>query len=104
MEHSEISSYLNLKNKEHVMKTDHAILPEDNVYLYDNERVRRIPFLVKMPYQSEEVVYNKTFSPMLVTKDLLLELLSGTIRDPQAAVKFLDTHSATGFLKTDPLK
>ncbi len=32
-----ISSYSNVKNIEHVMNTDHAILPDTSVYLHDND-------------------------------------------------------------------
>ena len=64
-----------------------------HVYLYDNRRVRKIPFLLKMPGQKVEVTYNKSMSPMLVTKNLLLEIFDGNLHDPRAVLSWLNTHS-----------
>ena len=61
-----------------------------HVHLYDDKRVRKVPFLIKMAHQDQGVVYEKAFSPMLVTKDLLLQILSGTLSDTQSVVNWLD--------------
>ena len=64
-----------------------------HVHLYDDVRVRKIPFLIKMAHQNEGVVYEKVFSPMLVTKDLLLQILSGNLGNIETVVNWLDHHS-----------
>jgi hypothetical protein len=64
-----------------------------HVHLYDDKRVRKVPFLIKMAHQNEGVVYEKVFSPMLVTKDLLLQILSGNLGNIESVVNWLDHHS-----------
>jgi hypothetical protein len=70
-----------------------------HVRLYDNLRVRKIPFLLKMPGQNEPVVYEPSFSPMTVTKDLLLAVLSGTVTDAAAVVDWLNKTIAAAPVK-----
>ena len=60
-----------------------------HVYLYDNNRVRKVPFLLKMSYQKTPFVYEPAFSPMTVSKDLLLEILAGNLTDSPAVVEWL---------------
>jgi len=61
-----------------------------HVYLYDNIRVRKVPFLIKMGNQHEMIVYDESFSPMLITKDFLLEILSNRLKDADAVVRWLN--------------
>jgi hypothetical protein len=59
-------------------------------YLYDGKRVRKVPFLLKMQSQNEQLVYEAPFYPMLVAKDLLLQLLRGHLCNPRAVVDWLE--------------
>ncbi|HYH19878.1 MAG TPA: hypothetical protein VD995_14785 [Azospirillum sp.] len=52
-------------------------------YLYDNRRIPKIPFLLKMPGQETALEFSAEFSPMRVTKDLLLRLQSQQLTTPE---------------------
>lgn len=50
-----------------------------HVSLYDNKRVRKIPFVLKMPNQRHTLDFRAAFAPMRLTKDLMLQIQDGTI-------------------------
>ncbi len=50
-----------------------------------------IPFLLKLPGQHEGIRYDAPFNAVL-TRDLILSLLSGEISTPEQTVKWLDTN------------
>jgi hypothetical protein len=58
-------------------------------YLYDGKRVRKVPFMLKMQSQNEQLVYETPFYPTLVAKDLLLQVLTGHLSNPRTAVDWL---------------
>ncbi|MDD1777819.1 MAG: alkaline phosphatase family protein [Candidatus Helarchaeota archaeon] len=58
-------------------------------YLYDGKRVRKVPFLLKMQSQNEQLVYETPFYPTLVAKDLLLQVLRGHLNDPKEVINWL---------------
>lgn len=58
-------------------------------YLYDGKRVRKVPFLLKMQSQNEQLIYETSFYPTLVAKDLLLQVLTGHLSNPRAVVDWL---------------
>jgi hypothetical protein len=57
--------------------------------LYDNIRVRKIPYVLKMPFQRSAIVFDKKFAPMLVTKDLLLSILKKDVDSVDSAITWL---------------
>ena len=61
---------------------------------YDGQRDLRVPFLIKTPGEARSV----TFSPRLntvVTRDLILAILRGEVRDQDSAMGWLDEHRRT---------
>ncbi len=60
-----------------------------HAYLYDNRRVRKIPFLLKMPGQKVQFEFAPSFAPMQVTKDLLLRILGRDLVTPEAVAQWL---------------
>lgn len=70
-----------------------VILSSDHYWRMSNEfdgKVNlRIPFLLKLPNQKEKVVYKNSFNTIL-THDLVLALLSGTILNSQSIMNWLD--------------
>ena len=63
-----------------------------HVYLYDNRRVRKIPFVLKMPGQKVQFEFSPSFAPMRVTKDLLLGILDRDLVTPEAVGKWLQSQ------------
>ncbi len=61
-----------------------------HTYLYDHQRVRKIPFILKMPRQEERLEFAPSFAPMRVTKDLLLEILERNLITPEAVAEWLE--------------
>ena len=61
-----------------------------HAYLYDNRRVRKIPFLLKMPGQENQLEFTPSFAPMRVTKDLLLGILGRDLTTPEAVAGWLE--------------
>lgn len=49
------------------------------VSLYDGTRVRKLPFMIKMAGQNSGINYPHAFTPMLITKDLVLRILEGEL-------------------------
>ena len=62
-----------------------------HVYLYDGKRTRIVPYLVKMPGQTDPLEYDEPFSPV-ISKDMVLAILKGDLRSPEAVVEWLDAH------------
>jgi len=58
-------------------------------YLYDGKRVRKVPVLLKMRSQNEQLVYETPFYPTLVAKDLLLQVLTGHLNSSREVVDWL---------------
>ncbi len=63
-----------------------------HVKLYDGKRTRKLPFLIKMPYQRSSLEVDVSFAPMLVTKDLILDILSGALTDPESVKSRLENE------------
>ncbi|MFH1096544.1 MAG: sulfatase-like hydrolase/transferase [Candidatus Desantisbacteria bacterium] len=59
------------------------------VYLYDNKRIKKVPFMLKMAGQDKQVVYDVPFSAVLVAKDLLLDVLSGHLTNTREVINWL---------------
>ena len=53
-------------------------------------RERNIPFLLKLPGQRVPFEFERTFAPMRVTKDLLLEVLERKLLTPEAVAEWLE--------------
>jgi ribosome modulation factor len=52
----------------------------------------RVPFVLKLPHQSEAYRYKSTFS-MLLLRDLLIDILDGRITSPEEAAALLDRRA-----------
>jgi hypothetical protein len=48
--------------------------------------------LIHMPGQTRQVIYEPPFTPMLITKDLLLNVMSGDLKNIDSVVEWLDGH------------
>jgi hypothetical protein len=70
-----------------------------HVYLYDNQRIRKIPFLLKMPGQSRPFDFFPEFSAMRLTKDLLLRVQSQHIVTSKDAASWIE-GARSGSLST----
>jgi hypothetical protein len=55
------------------------------------ETDHRVPFLLKLPGQEAPIPYARLFNTV-ITKELLLALLEGRVRTPEAAAAFLDEY------------
>jgi arylsulfatase A-like enzyme len=53
-----------------------------------------VPFLVKLPFQREHLIYSRELNSV-VTGDLILESLQGRLTSPDDMVRWLDDHTAT---------
>jgi hypothetical protein len=73
-----------------LVTSDHEWRRSEN---YDGIRTSQVPFLLKLPGQSDGLVYERRFSPMLVTGELLLEISVGRVSTPAGAVEWLDAHT-----------
>jgi hypothetical protein len=62
-------------------------------YQYDNKRVRKLPFILKMPGQKAPVILDHEFSPMLYSKKLLLEIADRKLTSPQMVVNWLTANT-----------
>jgi hypothetical protein len=62
--------------------------------LYDDQQVRKIPFILKMPGQETRFDFAPSFAPMQVTKDLLLEILERNLMKPEAVFEWLELRSS----------
>jgi hypothetical protein len=51
-----------------------------------------VPFLLKLPGQKQGFAYNPPMQTV-VTKDLILYIMSGQITQPQQVAEWLDHHS-----------
>lgn len=58
-----------------------------HVYLYDHVRTRKVPFLLKLRNQREPDVIPHEFSPMVVTRSLLIRLLKGEVMNKETVVR-----------------
>jgi len=56
---------------------------------------RRIPFILKMPGDTEAVRYDSPFNTVL-SHDLLLAILKGEVKDTKEVVRWLDQHRSIG--------
>ena len=63
-----------------------------HVRLYDGKRLRKLPYLLKMPNQQNELIFEGKFSPMLVTKELILKLLAGKLPNEHAVIRWLESQ------------
>jgi hypothetical protein len=59
--------------------------------LYDNQRDKRVPYLVKPPGATGSTVYAREFNTVL-THDLILAILRGEVTNQQDTVRWLDAH------------
>ncbi len=57
---------------------------------YDGLRIRKLPFLIKMPNQSALFEVDTPFFPMLIAKDLSLDILSGALMSPESVITRLE--------------
>lgn len=74
-----------------ILSADHAWHTSS---AYDSKvNVRGVPFLLKLPGQSEGVLYDKEFNT-IITHDLILELLKEEISDYGSAARWLDARRA----------
>lgn len=55
--------------------------------------LKYVPFILKLPYQHEELAYTREFNTR-VSRGLLWNVLNGTITQPNAAAKWLDEHAS----------
>ncbi len=53
-------------------------------------RLRKIPFVLKMPGQRNNLDYTSDFAPMRLTKSLLLEIQRGTIKDSVGVAEWIN--------------
>lgn len=74
-----------------VLTSDHELR---HVWFGDNQRVAKIPLMMKMPGQKEQVAFENPFSPKMITKDLLLAVLDGQVRTPEDVVLWLNRETA----------
>ena len=63
-----------------------------HVYLYDHQRVRKIPFLLKMRGQRLPIDIRSRFAPMRVTKDLLMEIQTGSLESSSEVASWLESR------------
>ena len=63
-----------------------------HVDLYDNRRVRKIPFVLKMSGQKIQFEFSPSFAPMQVTKDLLLGILDRDLVTPEDVAQWLQSR------------
>jgi hypothetical protein len=68
-----------------------------HTYLYDNQRTKKIPFVLKMPDQDTPFDFALDFVPMRITKDLLLRIQLGQITTSVDVASWLE-----GSLPTPP--
>jgi hypothetical protein len=54
----------------------------------------RVPFLLKMPHQTQPVGYAGRFDTLL-THDLILEIIQGRLNDAQATARWMELHQRT---------
>jgi hypothetical protein len=69
-----------------LVSSDHPWRDSDK---FDGQRDPRVPFLLKLPGQTQGVSYERTFGTVL-TGDLLLALLRGELKTPESAAQWLD--------------
>nr|MCH9659866.1 LTA synthase family protein [Bacteroidota bacterium] len=62
-----------------------------HVKLINRERDYRVPFLVKLPSQTKNVIYKPNFSST-VLKELILNLLGGEISNTEEVINFLNLN------------
>jgi hypothetical protein len=59
--------------------------------LYDGQRDLRVPFIIKAPGPGKPVTYSPQLNTVL-TRDLVLAILRGEVRDEDGAVDWLNAH------------
>jgi len=64
-----------------------------HVYLYDSLRVRKVPYVLKMPGQTEGEDFREPFSAFQVTRELVLEIMSGRLSRLGEVVEWLQAKS-----------
>ena len=69
--------------------------------LYDNQRDKRVPYLVKPPGATGTIVYTKEFNTVL-THDLILAILRGEITNQKNVADWIDLHAVEIIPKTSP--
>jgi hypothetical protein len=69
-------------------EAEYRLALEDQALL-DDERDKRVPFLLKMPGQRESVIYDKPMNTV-VSKELLLNTLDGKLQSPADVQAWLD--------------
>jgi hypothetical protein len=62
-----------------------------NYWKIYHEIDQRIPFLLKLPKQMRGIQYDAVFNTV-ITRDLISDLFSGKISEPEDVVKWLDRH------------
>ncbi|MGH7341511.1 MAG: hypothetical protein ACREKH_13555, partial [Candidatus Rokuibacteriota bacterium] len=76
-------------------ETTHVIVSSDHWWRdardFYGQTDQRVPFLVKLAGQRAGVRYGGTFNTV-ITGPLVLELLDGRLRDPEAVIVWLDRH------------
>jgi hypothetical protein len=61
---------------------------------YDGLRTRKLPFLIKMPHQKSLIEVDTSFAPMQITKDMILDIMSGSLNRPEVVKSQLENgHS-----------
>jgi hypothetical protein len=76
-------------------ETTHLIVSSDHWWRdgkgFDGVTDRRVPFLLKLAGQRAGLSYGSSFNTV-ITAPLVLELLDGRLRDPEAVIMWLDRH------------
>ena len=72
---------------------DKAIWPEGLSAIKDLSQHSEVPYLLKMPGQTRGIAYNRGMQEV-VTKELLLAILSKQIATAEQAAAWLDAHPA----------
>ena len=84
--------------RQNVWDSSTVLLTSDHewrhVYLFDNQRVRKIPFVLKMAGQQDALDFKDPFAPMRLTKDLLLQIHAGAISTPSDVGEWIHVRSA----------
>lgn len=88
-----------------VLTSDHELR---KVEFGDQIRVPTIPLIIKMPGQKEQIVFDRRFSPKMITKDFVLAAFDGQVKTPHDVLLWLDRETEPGSrceesLRTPPL-
>jgi Sulfatase len=89
-----------LISSDHRLRADHIwrhskiwqpTFTKEDPLVFNSTRDERVPFILKLPGESENLEYERAFNTVL-SSELILAVLSGEITTREDAVKWLDLH------------